>query len=168
MRRNPQPRSGAALVESVLWIPILITLFYGMVQLARISYTYYALHKVMANTAKSLATAPGLNFCIDDARITTLKQFALSGGTDQAVQLLPGLEPDMIQVRLEREDPDNGDLVECDCSSSGCDISAGGVDPSYIVVSIPDGFPLVINFPTLSLDPIPLRSQVRMPVTGGG
>lgn len=161
-------RKGSALLESVLWIPLLVSLLYGMVQLARASYTYFTLHKVMYNAAKSLASAPGLNFCVDDTRIQTIKQFALSGGLDQAIQLLPGLEPDMIEVRVERESIDSGDLELCDCSSSGCDPSQGGGDPSFLVVSIPAGYPLQISFPGLTLEPIPLRPQVRVPVGGGG
>ncbi len=159
-------RRGNALIESALWIPILVSLLVGMVQLARVSFTYFTLHKVLYDTARLVGTSQ-VNFCADDTAITTMKEFALNGGTSSDTgPIIPNLTADQIQVRIERIDPDSGTLQECDCSSTGCDTAAGGQPPDYIVVSLPDGYPFTLSFPNLTFEPIPLRPQVRMPFGG--
>lgn len=166
MRRNRRARNGTSLIESAMWIPILVSLLFGMVELARVSYTYYTLHKILYNVGKTLGKTP-LNFCVDEESITAIKEFALSGSLETGTRILPNLEADQIQVRLERSLADTGEIVECNCSSTGCDISQGGLQPEYIVISLSDGYPVQLTFPGLSLDPIPLRPQVRVPAGGG-
>ena len=149
-----------------MWIPILIALLVGMVQLARVSFTYFTLHKVLYNTARLVGTAQ-VNLCADDTSITTMKEFALNGGTTaENGPIIPNLTADQIQIRLERIDPDSGALQECDCSSTGCDTAAGGAPPDYVVVSLTEGYPITLTFPQLTLEPIPLRPQVRVPFGG--
>jgi hypothetical protein len=161
-----RPR-GTALIESALWIPILMGLFVGMVQLARVSFTYYTLHKVLYNLARSAGTASGLNFCADDGSLDQIKAFALAGiPGDTTTTILPNLTAEQIELRIERVSPDTGTLDECDCSSSGCDTSSGGQPPDFVVASIPDGYPITLTFVGLALEPIPLRAQVRVPFGG--
>lgn len=160
-------RRATALIESALWIPILMGLFVGMVQLARVSYTYYTLHKVLYNFARTAGTTRGLNFCADDGTLDSIKAFALAGVPgDETTTILPNLTAEQIQIRIERVNPDNGALDECDCSSTGCDTSSGGQPPDFVVASIPDGYPITFTFIGLALEPIPLRAQVRVPFGG--
>lgn len=166
--RTARRKRGSLMVENALWVPILVTLLYGMVELARVSYTYFTLHKTMYGIGRLLGTQQGLNFCdAGDATIASIKNFVLNGGIEDGAQpILTGLSADQIEVRIERYSADSDTLEVCDCSETGCDASLGGRSPDYIVVSIPDGYPIRLSFPGLTLDPIPLRPRVRVPVGG--
>lgn len=161
-------RRGGALLESLLIMPPLLMLFIGMIELAKISYTYYALQKILANFAKYAGTRQGVNFCDGgDASVVAARNWALTASNDgTADPLVPNLTPDRLLVALERVDPDSGDISDCDCSSSGCDIATGGRPPDFVVTSIADGYSVRIALPFISLDPIILRPQVRMPYRG--
>lgn len=161
-------RRGSTLLESAMWVPIMVMFLVGMVELARVSYTYYTLHKLLYTIARLAGTQQGINFCdSSDAAIQSAKEFALRGGVDDNDQaILPGLEADQIQIRIERFNPDSEELEECQCSEAGCDASVGGTAPEFLVVSIPDGYPIRFAFPGLTLDPIPLRPQIRIPHGG--
>jgi hypothetical protein len=156
------------MIENALWVPILVTLMFGMVELARVSYTYFTLHKILYTIARMAGTQQGANFCDDgDETIQSVVQFALNGGgDDNAEPILPGLDTSQIAIRIERYATDSDTLVECECSDTGCDASAGGGAPDFISVSIPDGYPIRLTFPGLNLDPILLRPQVRVPYGG--
>ncbi|MEZ5398340.1 MAG: pilus assembly protein [Bryobacteraceae bacterium] len=169
--RARHARTASALVETALWVPILVSFLFGTVELARVSYTYFTLHKMLYTVASYLSTQPGVNFCNDsDATIEEAKNLALFGGIDAAAQqpIIQGLAADQITVGVERYDPESETLAQCDCSETGCDIAAGGLAPNYIVVSIPEGFPIRLALPGLNNDPIPLRPRIRMPYAGGG
>jgi hypothetical protein len=166
MRRGG--RNGSTVVEVALWAPVAVLLLMGTVELGRVAYTYVALHKILYNLARYLGTQQGVNFCDDtDATIEAAKNYALTGTLDGTGDpLIANLTAEQIQVRIERFNPDTQALEQCDCSSSGCDTSAGGVAPYSIVVSLVEGYPIQLRFPRLVLDPIALRPQVRLPYGG--
>lgn len=154
-----------------MWVPILVSLLFGAVELARLSYTYFTLHKILYTVARFVGTQQGVNFCDSaDQIITDAKNLAINGGlepdanTGQA--LIQGLTADQIAIRIERFNVESGQLEECQCSDTGCDAAAGGLAPDFIVVSMPDGFPIRLVFPGLNLDPITLRPQIRIPYGG--
>jgi len=166
MRREGQ--RGSTIVEAALLTPVLVLLLMGLVELGRVAYTYFALQKILYNLARYLGTQQGVNFCDDtDATIAAAKNYALTGTLDgTADPLIPNLPPEQIQVRIERYNRDTQALEACDCSSSGCDVSAGGLAPDSIVVTIPEGYRLQLRIPRLLLEPIPLKPQVRLPYGG--
>jgi hypothetical protein len=166
VRRTRQ--SGNSLLETVLVTPILILLLVGMVELARVTYTYYTLHKILYTAARYVGTQQGVNFCDDgDASVTAAKNYATTGATDSSTNtILANFTPDMLQVRAERYAPDTQDLVECDCSVSGCDTAAGGQPPDFIVITVPNGYSIKLNFPYLITEPIVFRPKVRVPYGG--
>jgi hypothetical protein len=49
----------------------------------------------------------------------------------------------------------------------GCDDPAIGPQPDYIVVNIPNGYPVQPHIPFLTIDPIPLKPSVAVPAGGG-
>ena len=161
-------RRGGALVEAAMFIPIVLALLIGTVEIARVTYTYYMLQKVMFNLARYLGTQQGVNFCdTQDASVAAAINYALTGRTDSADNpVVTGLEPSMFQVRLERFDPVAGQLAPCDCSSAGCDPSQGGGPPGFIVVSLVNGFMVRPVFWGFAVDPFPLRPSVRVPYGG--
>jgi TadE-like protein len=166
--RNTRGRSGSSLIETAMWVPFLVMLFVGTVEMARVSYTYYAVQKALYTVARMAGTSVSANLCAEeDAIVTEAKNFAVRGGLeDTSTPPVQGLQADQIQLSLERVSPDDGALIECDCSSSGCDTANGGVAPDYVVVSLTDGYPIQFRIPFLNVDPIPLRPRVRVPYGG--
>lgn len=155
-------------LETALFLPLLLLLIVGMVQIGKITYIYYTLKKTLYTLAMYLSTQQGVNFCDDgDALIAAAKNYALTGNTDDSgSSFLPALTADMISVQAERVDPTTGNLASCDCSATGCDVAAGGGAPDFIVVTIPDGYTVQLRIPYILIDPIPLRPEVRIPYGG--
>lgn len=156
------------MVEAALFIPILLLLLVGMIELAKVVVAYFSLQKTMYSIARYAGSSQGANFCDDaDTVITQVKNVVLTGTPEgEGDSLIAGLTASQIQVRLERYAPDSGTLSECACSIDGCDIGAGGLPPDFIVVSIPDGYNVRPVFPLFQVDPIPLRPRIRIPVGG--
>ena len=167
MKRLPV-RRGGAVVEAVMVTPILLALLMGTVELARITYTYYMLQKMMYNLARYLGTQQGVNFCdAQDPTVQAAISYALTGSTDSSQSpIIPGLTAAMFQVAAERYDPSGQQVVACDCSSSGCDASQGGQPPGYIVVSLADGYPVQPVFWGVMMNSFALRPSVRVPYEG--
>lgn len=165
MRR---PRNGNALIETAMWVPILVTLFVSMVELAKVGYTYYTLHKLLYTVARYAGSTLSADFCSDDdAAIEAAKSLAINGGIEAgATPTVTGLQASQIEIRLERRNEDDGALEPCDCSSTGCDVVNGGRAADYVVVTIPEGYPVRLGIPGLNLDPIPLRPRIRVPYGG--
>ena len=159
-------RRGAVIFESAMWIPIMVLLLMGMVELGRVTYTYYSLHKMLYTIARLVGTGSGTNFCSDQNNVQDTISFALNGGNVDGQTIIQALQANQIAVRVERYEAATGELAVCECSVTGCDTEAGGRPPDYVVVSIPDGYPMRLAIPGLNLDPIPLRPQVRVPYGG--
>jgi len=170
MKRRPSiPRlRGAALVEAALTVPIMLALLIGTVELARVTYTYYMLEKMMFNLARYLGTQQGVNFCdSQDPVVQAGINYALTGTTDSSDNpIVAGLTPGMFQVRVERYDSVGQTLVACECSAQGCDASQGGLAPGFIVVSLTDGYQVRPVFWGFTVNPFPLRPSVRVPYGG--
>jgi len=161
-------RCGNALLETAMFVPVLLLLLIGMIELARVTYIYYTLHKTMYTLVRYLGTRQGANLCdAGDAEVAAAKEYALTGATDGSAEpFLSGLSSEMISIQVERYSAENGALGECECSLAGCDASAGGRPPDFIVVSIPDGYSVALSFPYLVTEPILLRPSVRVPFGG--
>lgn len=152
-----------------MMLPVLFLLLFGMVELAKIGYTYFTIHKMLYTLARFVGTQQGVNFCDDsDPLLVAAKNLAVTGTADgSADPLVGGLTAEMISVRIERYSPETEEVIECLCDVTGCDLSQGGLGPDYIVVSIPDGYPIRFSVPFMAqLDPIPLRPMVRLPFGG--
>jgi hypothetical protein len=165
-RRRRQ--NGNAILETAMFVPILILLLMGMTELARLTYTYYTLQKILYTLARYVGTQQAVNFCdASDAAVLSAKSFALTGTTDStATPVIANLTADMIQVRIERIDSDTQTLGQCECSITGCDTGAGGQSPDFIVVSIPDGYSYRPVIPYLPIDAILFKPRVRLPFGG--
>ncbi len=172
MIRRKSNRRGGALLETAMYMPILILLFVGMVEIARITYTYYAIQRVLSGLARYVGTHQAVNFCDDnDPSVIAAKNFALTGTADGDASsagglIVRGLTSDQVRVRLERYDTNSQQLVECDCSQTGCDASVGGLAPDYIVVYLPNGYTVRPVIPGVAVDPFQLRPRVRVPYGG--
>ena len=159
---------GGALLETALFLPILFALLIGTVELARVTYTYYMLEKMMYSVARYLGTQQGVNFCdSQDPSVQAAINYVLTGDTTSSDSpIVNGLTPGMFQVRAERYDTNAQQLVACDCSAAGCDSSQGGLPPGFIVVSLVDGYPVQPAFWGFNVNAFPLRPSVRVPYGG--
>ncbi len=159
-------RRGSSLIEAVLVLPVMFFLFAAMIDLARITYTYAMIQKILTNLAKFAGTRQGVNFCGEDATVSGAINWALTGSVDAgATPLVPNLEAEDIRIRIERVD-DTGALAECECSATGCDTSLAGRSPDFVVVSLADGYAVRLAVPFVNFEPFILRPQVRMPYRG--
>jgi TadE-like protein len=162
-------RRGGAVLEIALFVPILVTLLVGMVQIGKITWVYYTLRKTLYTAGRYAATQQGVDFCdSSDPAVIAALNFALNGTNidDSTDPILPALTADMISLSIERIDPTSGVPTACDCSVTGCDTNAGGGEPDFVVVSIPQGYQVNPRIPFLTLDPILLRPKVRVPFGG--
>jgi len=172
MKRARKNQRGGALLETAMYMPVLILLFVGMVEIARITYTYYAIQRILAGLARYVGTQQAVNFCDDnDASVIAAKNFALTGTPDgdasaTGTLLVRNLTSDLVRIRLERYEPNSQQLIECDCSQTGCDASLGGAPPDYIVVYLPNGYTVRPVIPGVPVDPFQLRPRVRIPYGG--
>jgi Flp pilus assembly protein TadG len=171
IRRTLNPRRGGALLESALWVPIVFTLFMGTVEIGRFTYTYYTLQKTMHAIAREVSVQQNVNFCNpEDPIINQVKTTIVAGGTPntEASPVVGGLTAAMVEVRIERYSPATGNLAACECSAtaSGCDTSGGAQGPDYVVVTVPDGYPMTLRIPGILTDPIRMRPRVMVPFGG--
>jgi len=153
---------GNMLIEATLWIPLMVLLIVGMVQVGKITYLYYSLKKAVYSAARYLAVQQGVNFCdpASDANVTAALQFAVTGSTDgSAPPFISNLTIDMFQVTPECVDPNTG--APGLCSSAGCPTMSAR--PDYILVSLPTGYIVQPRIPFLTLNPLPLRPFVLVP-----
>lgn len=163
MRRG---RAGNSFVEAALFLPFLLLLLVGMVQIGKITFVYYTLKKTLYAAATYLASQQGVDFCGGaDASIEAAKAFALTGVTDGSAEpQIPNLTADRIVVATECVDPFSGAVGPC--GTGGCGTPAGGPRPDFIVVSIADGYQMLPRVPFVTLDAVALRPVVRVPFGG--
>ncbi len=158
---------GNAVIETAMIVPILIVLLVGTAEIGRVTYVYFTVHKELYNLARLVATTQGANLCDSaDQAVIAAKNFALSGSSDSNQPIVAGLTADIVQIRLERLETGADILSECDCSLTGCDTAQGGQPPQYVVVSIPDGFPVQVSIPYLLTQTVTFRPSVRVPFGG--
>ncbi|HZT29791.1 MAG TPA: TadE/TadG family type IV pilus assembly protein [Bryobacteraceae bacterium] len=159
-------RRGSTVIETAMFIPVLVLFIVGMIQVGKITYLYYTLKKMMYTVGTYLATQQGVDFCADSTgQIAAATNLALTGTTDgSGTPVIDNLTSDMISVQAECYDPNA--LAVGPCNSNTCDPVAGGPPPNFVVVSIPDGYLVQPHIPYLTLDPIPLKPAVRVPFGG--
>ena len=158
-------RSGNAILEAALVIPLLIYLFIGMVEFARVGWTYFSLQKALYAYARFVSTRPGINLCDEtDTQLAEARTLAVTGGLDGSGEpVVANLRVEDLQLRLERVDSVSGDIGECGCSADGCDVASGGRGPDFVSARLADGYSMQLRIPLLPADPIVLRPQVRVP-----
>ncbi len=166
MRRR---RGGNMVMESMLFLPIILLLLVGMVRIAEITYLYYTLKKTLYAAAMYLAAQQGANFCSPSGDPSTdpvlaAKNYATTGTTDaSATPFLPALTPDMLDIQPECYDPSSQTVGTCDTTACGTD---GVIQPDFIVVTIPNGYSINTRFPYILSQSIPLVPYVRVPFGG--
>jgi Flp pilus assembly protein TadG len=160
MRRG---RSGNAVLETAMWMPILFLLIVGMIQFGKLTYLDYVLNKIVYNAVRNLATGQNLNFC-DTADVNTVA--AITGAINDPVTgepLIANLTSDMLVVTTQCLDA-SGVIGACDVS--GCQGVAGAQRPDFVTVAITGGYTVPLRIPYVNLDPILLRPSATSPFGG--
>ena len=150
-----------------MWMPVILLLIAGVIQFGKITYLYYTLRKIEYTVARSVSIGSGVDFCPDatDALIQGAIAFALTGTSDgSGTPLVSNLTPAMISVTTECIDPATG--LPGPCDTSGCDGAAGAQPPSYVVVTIPDGYQVQLRIPFIQLAPFQFKPTVAVPYGG--
>jgi TadE-like protein len=161
-------RKGNTIIETALFLPVLLVFLMGMEQIGKVTYLYYSLKKAEYTVARYVGTQQGVNFCAgqSDPAIAAGINLALTGTTDGTAPLIiNGLTADMFVVTPEKVDS-TGALTTCSCDVTGCDESAGGGSPDFIIVSMPSGYPVQPIIPFMTLQSIPLIPSVKVPYGG--
>ena len=166
--RGLYARKGQSLLETVLLLPFLLLFLVGTIELGKIVYTYFALQKALYEIARLAGTQQGINLCdSNDPLLTSAINTVLTGtSAGTGTPIIQGLAATDIQVQVERYDPVANALGPCACSILGCDTSAGGAPPDFLVVSLTNGYTVSPVFPLFKVDPFPLRPQIRIPYGG--
>jgi hypothetical protein len=155
------------MIETAMYVPLFILLLMGTAEVGRVTYVYYQVQKSLYGIARIAGTRNGANLCDNaDPELLTIKNFVLTGTSEGGEPLITGLTPELVQVRVERQESGSDILGECECSLTGCDPSQGGRAPDFIVVSVPDGFQVNITIPYLLQQAIVFRPTVRVPHGG--
>jgi len=155
-------------METALMLPIVFMLLIGTVMLGQTIYTYEMIEKVMSGLARYLGTQQGVNFCsgTDPIELAAINN-ALTGTIDgSGAPVINGLTPAMIQILIQRYDPNSGQVLPCDCSTTGCDASQGGQPPGFIVVSLNTPYNLQLAIFGFGVVSIPLSPAVRVAYGG--
>jgi len=156
-------RSGSAVLETAMWLPILLLLIVGMIQFGKLTYLDYVLSKIVYNAARNLATAQNLNFC--DPADTVASAALTSAINDPATgePLIPNLTSDMLVATTQCLDATG---VVGSCDTGGCDGAAGAQRPDFVTVAITGGYTFPLRIPFVNLDPVLLRPSATAPFGG--
>ncbi len=160
-------REGSALVETGMLLTVLMLLLVAMVQIARLTYIYYSLRKTVYSVASYLGNQQGVDFCdAADPTIAAAINFGLTGTTDGSQPIfINGLNATMISITPQQFDGTS--ISACPCGVPGCDTANGGTPPNFITVAIaPNSYFVPIRIPFLTVDPIPLQPEVKVPYGG--
>lgn len=162
---------GQAVVEIAFLIPLAMILLFGIYQFGRVFFLYQTLQKAVRGGAGLIAKTSNVNFCDpSDLAFVDVRNFIVYGNLEGAgTPIVQGLTPDLIQISAERTIPGSATVTDCICGqdTDSCDPTQGGRPPDFIVVNLGAGYQLDVQFPFVTLPPIPLKVSVRMAVTGG-
>lgn len=158
MRRRTR---GNMAIEAAMFIPVLVLLIVGMVQLGKLTYVYHTLKKMVYAAARQISVQQGVNFCdlANDVNAQAALRLALNDAS--GTPIIADLTPDMLQISTE--------CLSADGTPGACDI--GGCPnisqkPDFVVVSIPNGYLVQVRIPFIDVQPIALRPSVMVPFGG--
>ena len=151
-------------LETAIFIPVLLLLIVGMVQIGKVTYLYYTLKKIVYSAARQVAVQQNVNFCdvANDANAQSALNFALNDST--GTPIVANLTA--LQITTQCTDPNNvgGAMIPCD--TSNCDALTVAARPDFVTVSIPNGYAVNVLIPFISAIPITLNPQVTVPFGG--
>jgi Flp pilus assembly protein TadG len=157
-------RSGNAVLEVALWMPVLLLLISGAIQFGKLTYLDYVLNKIVYNAARNVATAQNLNLC--DPADLTLTNAITAAINDPATgqPLIANLTSDMLVVTTRCADS-TGALAICVPSCQGVQVPQQR--PDYVTVAIADpGYSVQLRIPYINPIPVSLHPSATAPFAG--
>jgi len=154
--------AGNMAVEAALFIPVLVLLIVGMVQFGKITYQYYSLKKMVYAAARQISMAQGINFCDLANDVNAQAALALALNDSTGTPLIENFTAANLQISTYCVTAPDAPPSPCD--NPGCPTVAQR--PDFVVVSIPEGYPVRPRIPFLDLQPILLRPAVTVPFGG--
>ena len=150
-------RRGNMAIEAALFIPVLLLLIVGTVQIGKVTYVYFALKKMVWAAGRQMAVQQGVNYCdiANDATAQAAITFALNDANGTPIIA----EVTTLNVVAECAAAD-GVLSPCACEE--------GVrpQPAHLLVTIPDGYTIQVRIPFLNPIPITLNPYALVPFGG--
>lgn len=140
-----------------MFIPVLVLLIVGTVQLGKLAYEYYTLKKIVWAAGRQLATQQGLNFCdlANDANAQAAINLALNDPAGTPIIA------DLTTLNVSAECADStGAMGPC----AGC--PDANPQPGFLLVTIPDGYNVNVRIPFLNPIPITLQPYALVPFGG--
>jgi Flp pilus assembly protein TadG len=156
-------RSGNAVIETAMWMPILFLLIVGMIQFGKLTYLDHVLSKIVYNAARNLATGQNLNFCDPADPATVAAVTAAINDPATGEPLITNLTADMLVVTTQCVDS-TGVIGSCDVT--GCQGVTGAQRPDFVTVAISGGYIFPLRIPYITLDPVVLRPSSTAPFGG--
>jgi Flp pilus assembly protein TadG len=150
-------RRGNMAIEAALFIPVLLLLIVGTVQLGKVTYVYAALKKIVWAAGRQVAVQQGVNYC--DIANDPAAQAAITFALNDANGVPIIAELTTLNIAPECASAD-GVLAPCACEE--------GVrpQPAHLLVTIPDGYTIQVRIPFLNPIPITLNPYALVPFGG--
>jgi Flp pilus assembly protein TadG len=150
-------RRGNMAIEAALFIPVLVLLIVGMVQIGKVTYVYYTLKKMVWAAGRQLATQQGVNYCdfASDATGQAVVAFALNDANGTPIIA----EVTTLNVSAHCAEAD-GTLTACVCEEGM------RPTPAHLLVTIPDGYTVQVRIPFLNPIPVTLQPFALVPFGG--
>jgi hypothetical protein len=155
---------GNMAVEAALFIPVLVLLIVGMVQIGKVTFVYHTVKKMVYTAARLVSVQQGANFC--DLANDPAVQAALRNSLNDAngTPIIADLTPAMLQIATRCFPSGDPTAAPGPCDTGGC--PAISQRPDFVMVSIPEGYLVRLRIPFLDLEPIALRPAVTLPFGG--
>ena len=157
-------RRGNTIVEFALLMPVLLLLTVGTIQFGKFYYLYYVIKKIEFAAARYLSVQQAIDFCNSPDALT---EAAFNYGITDSYTgnpIVASLTADQFQVNTLCVDPVTG--VPGACDTSGCGGLTGAQRPDYIQIALPNGYPVEIRLPYITLAPFTIYPTVTVPFTG--
>jgi Flp pilus assembly protein TadG len=152
-------------LEAALFIPVLVLLIAGMVQIGKVTYLYYTLKKIVYAAGRGVAVQQGVNYC-GDIGSDAVAQAAINAAVNDAsgTPIIANLPA--VQIAPQCTDPSApaGALIPCD--TSNCDVLSLSQRPDFLVVTLQGGYEVQVRIPFLNPIPITLNPSVTVPFGG--
>jgi hypothetical protein len=143
-------------IEAALFIPVLLLLVVGTVQLGKVTYVYAALKKIVWAAGRQVTVQQGVNYCDlpNDAAAQAAIDFALNDATGTPIIA------DLDRPELTPQCTDAGGAVTT-CGDGCPDVRP---QPAYILVRAT--YTIQVRIPFLNPIPITLNPYALVPFGG--
>jgi Flp pilus assembly protein TadG len=151
-------RRGNMAIEAALFIPLLLLLIVGTVQLGKVTFVYFSLKKMVWAAGRQLAIQQGVNYCdiANDATAQAAIHFALYDANDNPI--IADVTTLDIAAKCSAAD---GTLSACECADE-----TARPRPAQLLVTVPGGYTVQVRIPFLNPIPVTLQPYALAPFGG--